>query len=104
MSAIWPFLFWLAWGVWIATGDLHSSSVMPAVIKLGIGGAVLAFASPRGWWIWALALSAWVPLEPLVAEVMKMEGTSRSALLGTVLPPIPALIGGVVGRAFRGTV
>lgn len=104
MNSIWPFLFWGGWGLWTATGDLQTSNVAPALIKLGIGAAVLGFARPNGWWIWALALSAWVPLEPLVAEAMKMENATRSALLGTLLPPIPALLGGVVGRAFRRTV
>jgi hypothetical protein len=104
MTAIWPFLFWAVWGLWTATGDLQTTNVTPALIKIGVGAAVLGFARPNTWWIWALALSAWVPLEPLVAEVMKLENTTRSALMGTLLPPIPALIGGVVGRAFRGTV
>lgn len=103
MKAILPYVFWLGWGLWIAIGDLHSAEVQSAVIKLLVGGAVLGFFRPTTWWIWALALSAWVPLEPLVARFLEMPDTFRSTLLGTVLPVIPAVIGGLLGRTVQRT-
>jgi hypothetical protein len=99
MRSIWPFFFWLGWGLWIAIADLRAGGVQPAVIKLLVGGAVLGFGRPRTWWIWSLALGAWVPLEPIIASVFHMTHTLQTSPLGLLLPPIPALLGGLVGRA-----
>jgi hypothetical protein len=103
-ESIWPFLFWFGWGLWLAVSDLHNADVQAAVIRLVIGAAVLGFARPNKWYLWALALSAWVPLEPLVAQTLQMTDTLHSTLLGTILPPIPALIGGLLGRTVKRTV
>ena len=102
-SAIWPFLFWALWGVWTSVSDLHGEGVMSAVIRLFVGAGILGFFRPRTWWVWALALSAWVPLEPMVASALSLTGTQRSALMGTIIPPIPALLGGLLGKSFART-
>jgi threonine/homoserine/homoserine lactone efflux protein len=102
-DSILPYVFWLGWGLWTAVSDLHSTDVQPAVIRLVIGGAVLGFLRPNKWYLWALALSAWIPLEPIVAQQLNLTDTLHSSLLGTLLPPIPALIGGLLGRTVKRT-
>lgn len=103
-DSILPYLFWLAWGLWTAVSDLHSTDVQPAVIRLLVGGLVLGFLRPNKWYLWALALSVWIPLEPLVAQQLSLTDTLHSSLLGTLLPPIPALIGGLLGRTVKRTI
>jgi hypothetical protein len=101
MRAIWPFVFWFGWGLWIAISDLQNTDVQPTVIKLIVGAAVLGFARPSTWWIWSLALAAWVPLEPMVASLFHLVRAYHTTFVGALaLPPIPALIGGLVGRTF----
>ena len=102
-NSLWPLLFWAGWGLWLAVSDLHNTDVQPAVIRLLIGGAVLGFGRPKTWYLWALALSAWVPLEPLVAQALHLTDTFHSTLLGTLLPPIPALLGAFLGRSVQRT-
>lgn len=103
-GSILPYAFWAGWGLWLAVTDLTNADVQAAVIKLVVGGAVLGFLRPNKWYLWALALSVWVPLEPLVAQQLNMTNTFHSTLLGTLLPPIPALIGGLLGRTVKRTV
>jgi hypothetical protein len=97
-KAIWPLVFWAAWGLWLAVADLQNADVQPAVLRLLVGGGVLGFARPNTWLLWAIALSAWVPLEPFVAQVLHLPDTFRSTLLGMLLPLVPALVGGYLGR------
>ena len=107
MPSMWvsilPYLFWLGWGLWLAVSDLQNADVQAAVIRLAIGGAVLGFLRPNKWYVWALALSAWIPLEPLVARSLHLTNTFHSTLLGTLLPPLPALAGGLLGRTIART-
>ena len=102
-SAIWPFLFWGLWGGWTAVSDLHGEGMHGALIRLFVGAGILGFFRPNAWWIWALALSAWVPLEPMVASALSLTDVQRSVLMGTIIPPIPALLGAVLGKAFART-
>ena len=93
----WPWLFWAACGVWLAVLDMRNDEVQPAVLVLILGAAVLGFARPRAWWLWSLALAAWIPAEPLVNGALRL-GLSPHVNPGTwLLPPIPALVGGLVG-------
>ncbi len=94
----WPPLFWLVWGLALAITDMRSEEVQPALLMLIAGPAVLGFARPRAWWFWSLALAAWVPAEPLVNAVLRL-GLSPHANAGAwLLPPLPALLGGLLGR------
>jgi len=102
-SSIWPFLLWGAWGLWTAISDLRGDDMTATLIRLFVGAGILGFFRPRVWWVWALALSAWVPLEPIVVSALSLTDVHRSALTGTIIPPIPALLGGVLGRTFART-
>ncbi len=95
----WPWLFWACWGVWLAVSDLRNDEVQPAVLKLVLGAAILGFARPRGWWFWSLALAAWIPAEPLVASLLRMDAMAHVNPGAWYLPPIPALVGGLLGRS-----
>ncbi len=94
----WPWLFWLLWGVWLAVSDLRNDDIQPAVFRLMIGSLVLGYARPHTWWLWSLALAAWVPAEPLVAAIFRMTNTFQNDFVGWCLPPLPALVGGFLGR------
>ena len=96
---VWPWLFWLCWGAWLAVSDLRSDDIQPAVLMLVLGGAVLGFARPRTWWLWALALAAWIPAEPWVSAATGIEMFAPANIGGWILPPLPALAGGLLGRS-----
>lgn len=108
MPSVWkwilPFLFWTGWGLWTAIADMGNDDVQPAVLRLFIGAAILGMWRPRTWWVWALALSAWIPAEPLVASALHLTQPFKSGLAGTLLPPIPALLGGFLGRTITRSV
>ena len=95
----WPWLFWLCWGVWLAVSDLGATDVQPAVLRLMLGAFVLGCTRPARWWAWSLALAAWVPAEPLVASAIGLPSTFEYNFSMWVLPPIPALVGGFLGRS-----
>ena len=94
----WPWLFWACWGVWLAVSDLRNDDLPPAVLRLLLGGAVLGFMRPSRWWLWSLALAAWVPAEPLVAGMLKLTPGFEYNAGMWLLPPLPALVGGFLGR------
>jgi len=94
----WPWLFWVCWGAWLAVSDLRNDEVQPAVIRLVVGAALLGFARPRGWWFWSLALAAWIPAEPLVASLFRLDAPLHDNAATWYLPPVPALLGGFLGR------
>jgi hypothetical protein len=97
-KSAWPRLFWLAWGLALAITDMRSEEVRPALLMLVAGAAVLGFARPRLWWFWSLALAAWVPAESLVNGILRL-GLSPHVNAGAwFLPPIPALLGGFLGK------
>lgn len=98
-KTVWPWLFWALWGAWLAVSDLHSDDLQPAVLRLMVGAAVLGYARPARWWLWSLALAAWVPAEPLLATVLHMTPTFEYNPGVFLLPPLPALVGGFFGRA-----
>lgn len=97
-AQVWPTLFWAAWGAWIAIADLRQADLQPAVIRLMLGAAVLGYARPRRWWLWALALACWVPLEPVLGVLCGLTPSYDYNLGVWALPPLPALAGGLVGR------
>lgn len=94
----WPWLFWVLWGAWLAVSDLRNDEVQPAVLRLLVGGAVLGFLRPRTWWVWALALAAWVPAELLLAPLLHITPLYPSNPGQWALPPVPALVGALLGR------
>lgn len=96
---VWPWLFWLCWGGWLAVSDLRSDSIQPAVLMLVLGGAVLGFARPGAWWLWALALAAWIPAEPWLAALTGIEMLSPANIGGWILPLVPAFAGALLGRS-----
>jgi hypothetical protein len=91
-------VYWLVWGLALAITDMRTPSFQPALVFLFAGSAVLGFARPRAWWFWALALAAWVPAEPLVNAVFRLGLAPQSEAGAWFLPPVPALLGGLVGR------
>lgn len=96
----WPWLFWACWGAWLAVSDLRDAEVQPAIIRLIVGGALLGFARPRTWWFWALALAAWIPAGPLLSPLLPDDvAPAASDPSRWVLPMIPALLGGFLGRS-----
>ena len=95
----WPWLFWACWGAWLAVSDLRDDEVQLAVIRLILGGALLGFARPRTWWFWSFALAAWIPAEPLLASLFRIEFAREADPGRWYLPLIPALLGGFLGRS-----
>ena len=95
----WPWLFWALWGVWLAVSDLHDDDIQPAVLRLLLGAAVLGYARPKRWWLWSLALAAWVPAEPWVAWVLRLTPETHYNSGVWLLPALPALAGGLFGRS-----
>jgi hypothetical protein len=93
----WPWLFWACWGAWLAVSDLRTDVVQPAVVRLIVGAAVLGYARPRHWWLWALALAAWIPAEPALASLLRLDAVPHEPLATWLLPPIPALAGALLG-------
>ena len=53
--------------------------------------AVFAFLSPSRWWVWALTIGFWIPAV----------GILRANNYASLLALVVALIGAVVGMAFR---
>jgi len=98
LAQSWPWLFWAAWGTWIAFADLQHTDIQPAILRLLVGALVLGYARPRRWWLWSLALACWVPLEPVLAVLAGLSPTYDYNLGVWALPPLPALAGGLVGR------
>ncbi|MBI5169253.1 MAG: hypothetical protein HZA61_07175 [Candidatus Eisenbacteria bacterium] len=96
--AVWPWLFWALWGVWLAASDLRNDDVQSAVVLLLVGAFVLGFARPRHWWAWAIALGAWVPAEPLLAAVTRTP-MAYAPNWGALIAFLPALAGAGVGAA-----
>jgi len=91
-------VFWAVWGLWIAVSDLRHSDLQPAVLRLLAGAMLLGYARPRRWWLWALALATWVPLEPVLALLFNVTPGIDYNLWVWALPPVPALAGGLIGR------
>lgn len=94
----WPWLFWALWGGWLAVSDLHSDDLQGAVLRMVFGALVLGFARPRHWWLWSLALAAWVPAEPMIATILRTTPSFEYNAGMWLLPPLPALVGGFLGR------
>jgi len=94
--SVWPWLFWALWGAWLASSDLRSDDVQPAVALMFVGGLVLGFARPRAWWAWGLALGAWVPAEPLWARLAHLR-MAYAPNWGALIAFIPALAGAAAG-------
>ncbi|HEY6193420.1 MAG TPA: hypothetical protein VI504_00110 [Candidatus Eisenbacteria bacterium] len=94
----WPWLFWALWGAWLAVSDLRSDDLQPAVFRMLLGAAVLGAAQRRRWWLWSLALAAWVPAEPIVAAVLRTTPGYETNSGVWILPPLTALVGGFLGR------
>ena len=99
LKTVWPLLFWVLWGAWLAVSDLRNDEAQAAVLRLVIGSAVLSFARPRQWWLWSLALALWVPAEPLLAAILRITPRFEPNIGVWLLPPLPALVGGMLGRA-----
>jgi hypothetical protein len=103
----WPWLFWAVWGAWIAFADLRQTDLQPAMVRLLFGAMVLGYARPRRWWLWALVLALWVPLEPVLGVLFGLAPTYDYNPGMWLLPPLPALAGALVGRglasAMRGS-
>ena len=99
-KTVWPWLFWALWGVWLVVSDLRDErQLQPALLRLLIGAALLGFLRPRRWWLWSLALAAWVPFEPALAVLLRLSPSYEFNIGSWVLPPLPALIGGFLGRS-----
>jgi hypothetical protein len=96
---VWPWLFWLCWGVWLAVSDLREPGLQPAIMRVLMGATVLGFAKPLRWWVWSLALAAWVPAEPLIAALFRIPSGVTWSPGMFVLPMFPALVGGFLGRS-----
>ena len=94
----WPWLFWACWGIWLAVSDLRDGDVLPAALRLIVGSALLGFARPSRWWLWSLAIAAWVLAEPTLGVMFRMTpGLEKNA--GTwFVPPLFSLAGGFLGR------
>ena len=97
-KTVWPWLFWALWGGWLAVSDLHSDDLQGAILRMVFGAAVLGYARPRRWWLWSLALALWVPAEPLLAVLLRTTPTFDYNPGVWLLPPLPALVGGLLGR------
>lgn len=95
----WPWLFWACWGAWLAISDMRSHDVQPAVLKLILGAAVLGFARPRAWWFWSFALALWIPAEPLLVARLHLDVAPNVNPAAWYVPPIIALVGGLLGRS-----
>lgn len=95
----WPWLFWALWGVWLAVSDLRSDDIQAAMLRLLVGATVLGYARPKRWWLWSLALAAWVPAEPAVATLLHLTPATDYNSGVWLLPPVPALVGGFLGRS-----
>ena len=100
----WPWLFWACWGAWLGVSDLLVHDVQPAVVRLIVGAAVLGFARPRTWWLWSLALALWIPAEPTLGALLELDTVPADGLAVWLLPPIPALTGGFLGRSIAKSV
>jgi len=98
LKTAWPWLFWVLWGAWLAVSDLRSDDMQAAVLRLVIGAAVLSCARPRHWVLWSLALALWVPAEPVLAFLMQTTPRFEPNAGVWLLPPLPALVGGLLGR------
>lgn len=98
-ATVWPWLFWLCWGVWLAVSDLRETQLQPAIMRVLMGATVLGFARPARWWAWALALAAWVPAEPLIATLTRLPSDVVLSPGMFVLPLFPAFVGGFLGRS-----
>lgn len=95
----WPWLFWACWGAWLAVSDLRTDDVQPAVMRLIVGAGVLGYSRPRTWWLWSLALAAWIPAESLVASWFHLDAIANDAFGAWLFPPLPAIAGGLLGRS-----
>src|SRR5262249_19590463 len=99
-KTVWPRLFWVLWGAWLAVSDLRDEShLQPALLRLLIGAVVLGMARPRRWWLWALALASWVPIEPALAVLMRISPGYEVDPGSWLLPPLRAVVGGSLGRS-----
>jgi len=99
-STVWPWAFWALWGGWLAVSDLlDENHLQPALVRLLVGAAVLGLARPKRWWLWSLALAAWVPIEPALAVLMRISPGYEFDAGSWLLPPLPALVGGFLGRS-----
>jgi hypothetical protein len=85
--------------MWLSVSDLRNHGLQSAFLLLIVGSAVLGFARPRAWWFWSLALAAWIPAEPMVASLLGMTATPSTNAAAWFLPPLPALVGGFLGRS-----
>ena len=94
----WPWLFWALWGAWLAVSDLRSDDLQPAVLRLVLGAVVLGYARPSTWWLWSLALAAWIPAEPFIAGLLRTTPGFDYNPGVWLLPPLVALVGGFLGR------
>lgn len=97
-KTVWPWLFWALWGAWLAVSDLRSDDLQAAVLRLVVGAAILSYARPKRWWLWSLAMALWVPAEPLFAALLRVDPRFESNAGVWLLPPLPALVGGLLGR------
>ena len=97
-KSAWPWLFWALWGAWLAVSDLRDAELQPTMLRMIVGAAVLGYARPRTWWLWSLVLAAWIPAEPLVASVLRITPAIEYTLGNWLLVPLPALLGGFLGR------
>ena len=98
LKTAWPWLFWMLWGAWLAVSDLRSDDLQGAVLRMVLGALVLGYARPARWWLWSLALAAWVPAEPALATLLHITPNFDYNPGMWFLPPIPALVGGFLGR------
>ncbi len=98
-ATVWPWLFWLCWGAWLAVSDLRDTQLQPAIMRVLMGATVLGFARPKRWWVWSAGLAAWVPCEPVLAALMRQPTDVVMSPGMFVLPLMPALVGGFLGRS-----
>jgi len=97
----WPWLFWALWGVWLAVSDLREDGLQSGLMRLQIGATVLAVARPRRWWLWSLSMAAWVMVGPMLAVLL---GRSPFTPGEWMLAPLPAIVGGYLGRQIASVV
>ena len=103
-KSVWPWLLWAVWGAWLAVSDVRSDDLQAAAFRLLIGAVVLGYARPKRWWLWSLALAAWVPAEPLIGRLLRTTPGFGYNLGAWLLPPLPALAGGFLGRVIARSV
>ena len=99
LATVWPWLFWLCWGAWLAVSDLRASELQPSVMRVLMGAVVLGYARPMRWWTWALALAAWVPAGPVIASILGVASETAPTPGMFVLPLFPAFVGAFLGRS-----